>query len=151
MPTTHYFNGEKLRQFRKERGWSLEELSTRSGLSVSHLSALENGARKSPSVDLVYQIAEALSISMYRLLNMDASSIDDTMRYPETSSTANAVDNIAEEISQWRRISHPDRIAFILDKEAEVYLNLAQQLYENRHSSAKVLQLFTDFIQKYLG
>ena len=88
---------------------------------------------------------------MYRLLDMDASSIDDTMRYPETSSTAIAVDNIAEEISQWRRISHPDRIAFILDKEAEVYLTLAQQLYENRHSSAKVLQLFTDFIQKYLG
>lgn len=151
MPTTHYFNGEKLRQFRKERGWSLEELSTRSGLSVSHLSALENGARKSPSIDLVYQIAEALSISMYRLLDINDELNDAVMHYPETSPTADAADKIAEEISQWRRISHPDRIAFILDKEAEVYLTLAQQLYENRHSSAKVLQLFTDFIQKYLG
>lgn len=149
MASTHRFNGDKLHQFRKNRGWSLEELSHRSGLSVSHLSALEKGARKSPSVDLVYQIAEALSISMYQLLDAPAAVASHDTRYPEFSAVASEAPlNIAEEITAWGRKSHPNRVAFILNKEAEAYLTLAQRLFENRGSSARVLQIFTEFIQK---
>jgi transcriptional regulator with XRE-family HTH domain len=149
MTLTHRFNGNKLHQFRKDHGWSLEELSNRSQLSVSHLSALETGARKSPSIDLIYQLAEALSISIYQLLDADTSSTLSDTQYPEMSAfTATKDDNVAEEIVSWGRKLHPGRIAFILNSEAEEYLTLAQRLHENRHSPTIVLQIFTDFIQK---
>ncbi len=148
MPSNHRFNGQVLHQLRKDRNWSLDELAQRSGLSVSHLSALEKGARKSPSVDYVYQVSNALSISMYRLLNLSPAATDGDTPYPETPSPANSYERIAEDVVAWSRESRPDRVAFILNPEAEDYLNLAQKLYENRHSSATALQLLTDFIQK---
>ena len=149
MPATHRFNGQKLHQFRKDRNWSLEELSQRSGLSVSHLSALEKGNRKSPSVDFVYQVAEALSISMYQLLDPNPNSPGTDSTYPEPSAPPyDHYARIAEEISAWGREARPERVAFILNQKAEDYLALAQRLYENRHSSATVLQIFTDFVQK---
>lgn len=141
MPALQRFNGIKLREFRKERRWSLEELSRRSGLSVSHLSALEKGERKSPSVELVYQLAEALSISIYQLLNTD-----DIQAYPNSSDQKDML--VAEDFVRWGRRLHPEMITFIQSQEAEEYLNLAYQLYENRNSSSKLLQLITQFVQR---
>ncbi|GMA51520.1 hypothetical protein GCM10025857_28770 [Alicyclobacillus contaminans] len=40
--------GEKLSALRKQRGWTLKQLSSISGVSVSYISAIENETRPTP-------------------------------------------------------------------------------------------------------
>ena len=54
--------GSEVRQLRHVRKMSLKELAAASGISVSHLSAIERNASK-PSVDVVHEIANALGVS----------------------------------------------------------------------------------------
>ncbi|MDJ0631270.1 MAG: XRE family transcriptional regulator [Rhodobacter sp.] len=54
--------GSEVRQVRKARQMTLRDLSAETGISVSHLSAIERGA-VNPSVEFVHRIAEALNIS----------------------------------------------------------------------------------------
>ena len=55
------FGGE-VRELRKARALTLKQLSEASGVSLSHLSAIERGASK-PSLDVIEAIAAALSVS----------------------------------------------------------------------------------------
>ncbi|MCI0182574.1 MAG: helix-turn-helix transcriptional regulator [Acidibacillus sp.] len=152
------FNGAKIRELRRIRGWSLEELSQRSGLSISHLSALETGNRKSPSVDLVYDLAEALHVSMYYFINQDTTTQMniDMFTYPtETKATPSdeftrnsSLPTADEHMLHWTRTLRPETLSFMLHEEAESYLTFAHDLYEHRHSSAQLVQLMNEFIQK---
>ncbi|MHB1684729.1 MAG: helix-turn-helix domain-containing protein [Bacilli bacterium] len=156
------FNGTKLRQLRKLQGWSLEELSKRSGLSVSHLSALEKGRRKSPSVDLIYDLAEAFPVSIYFFLDQTDGHADDQtdaaaerFLYPVPPLTRHRSQQddgedaqFAQALSQWSRTLRPDTIAFMLQEEAQEYLVFAQKLHASRHSSEQVLQLVSEFIHQ---
>lgn len=54
--------GSEMRQVRKARGMTLRDLSAETGISVSHLSAVERGATN-PSVESVQRVAKALGIS----------------------------------------------------------------------------------------
>lgn len=54
--------GSEMRELRKARTLTLKQLSAATGVSVSHLSAIERGATK-PSLDVVSAIAEGLSVS----------------------------------------------------------------------------------------
>lgn len=54
--------GSEVRQVRKARRMTLKELAAASGVSVSHLSAVER-ATVSPSLDVVHRIAAALKVS----------------------------------------------------------------------------------------
>ena len=47
---------ETIRRYRKERGWTLEALSKRAGLSVAQLSKLETG-KSEPSIDSLRKLA----------------------------------------------------------------------------------------------
>lgn len=51
--------GKKIRELRKERRMTLEDLSKATGLTKGHLSFLENGKKK-PRVITVYKICNAL-------------------------------------------------------------------------------------------
>lgn len=53
--------GLKIRQAREERGLSLTNLAGLANISVSYLSEVENG-RKSPSLQVVQRLAEALNL-----------------------------------------------------------------------------------------
>ena len=64
--------GGRIRQERKQRGLSLEELSDRAAVSRSMLSAVERG-EKIPSVLVLDQIATALGASLARLLAQERS------------------------------------------------------------------------------
>jgi transcriptional regulator with XRE-family HTH domain len=55
--------GEKLRGCRKQKGLSLDELSSRTGFSKSFLSQIENG-KNSPSIASLKKIADALCVSI---------------------------------------------------------------------------------------
>lgn len=53
--------GERVRERRKELGFSLEELAARTGLTASFLSLIERNINN-PSLDSLYRIAEALDV-----------------------------------------------------------------------------------------
>ncbi|MEO1193846.1 MAG: cupin domain-containing protein [Pseudomonadota bacterium] len=61
LDPTPSFGGE-VRQLRKVRGLTLKQLSAASGVSLSHLSAIERNATK-PSLDVIEAVAAALSIT----------------------------------------------------------------------------------------
>jgi transcriptional regulator with XRE-family HTH domain len=58
--------GQRLREYRTERGYSIKELAERSGLAVNTLSLIEN-QKSSPSVNTLAQCAKALGIPLANL------------------------------------------------------------------------------------
>ncbi|WP_422446541.1 helix-turn-helix domain-containing protein [Thermoanaerobacterium sp. DL9XJH110] len=55
-------DGKLIRDFRRKRNLSLQELARRAGLSVSYLSEIERG-KKQPSLETIDKLATALNIS----------------------------------------------------------------------------------------
>jgi transcriptional regulator with XRE-family HTH domain len=69
--------GERLRSLRSARGWTLEELAERSGLSKPFLSRLESSTRQ-PSIAAVLSLARVFDVpmgSLFEPLNADESCI----------------------------------------------------------------------------
>jgi transcriptional regulator with XRE-family HTH domain len=62
--------GQRLRQARRARGFSLRELAQRLGVSASLISQVETG-RANPSVSTLYAIAAELDVSLDELLFED--------------------------------------------------------------------------------
>ena len=60
--------GQKIRDFRKERGITLSRLAEQLSISPSYLSAIERGVRK-PSIPMLKKISEALNVSVTYLLS----------------------------------------------------------------------------------
>ena len=57
---------ETIRRYRKERGWTLEALSKRAGLSVAQLSKLETG-KSEPSIDSLRKLAAVYGVAVSAL------------------------------------------------------------------------------------
>lgn len=71
--------GTKLRQYRQERGETLEQLAERIGLSPSFLSAIEHGQKK-PSLATIRRISEALNIPMAYLVAPEGTEVGAKLR-----------------------------------------------------------------------
>jgi|GEM_PF-288200 len=61
---------DKLRDLRKLKGFTIRELSDRSGVSAAYISQLENGNRGIPSPDVLAKLSEGLNISYSELMVM---------------------------------------------------------------------------------
>ncbi len=59
--------GERVRKFRKQKGWTLEELSKESGLHQSSISQIERGQRNLTLKNL-NRLSEGLDVDPYQLL-----------------------------------------------------------------------------------
>ena len=57
----------RVRQLRGERGWSLDEMSSASGVSRSMLSQIERG-RVNPTIAVAFRIARAFGLSLAELV-----------------------------------------------------------------------------------
>lgn len=64
--------GDRLRNIRKSKGFSIYKLSMETGISQNHISELELGKRK-PSVETLKRLILPLGISMSELFNEDSS------------------------------------------------------------------------------
>ena len=58
--------GQRVRELRKERGWTLEQAAGQAGLARSTLSKIENG-QMSPTYEALKKLADGLSISVPQL------------------------------------------------------------------------------------
>ncbi|QKS70898.1 helix-turn-helix transcriptional regulator [Paenalkalicoccus suaedae] len=71
--------GDMIRSERKQKGWTLSQLSRKTGVSKSYLSYLERDKKKNPSIVIVKRIFMTLEIPMEDLLQrLDEHSVDQT-------------------------------------------------------------------------
>lgn len=56
--------GEKLRQLRTSRGFGVNQLALKSGVSASQISRFEKGERKDPTLETLKKLASALGVSI---------------------------------------------------------------------------------------
>lgn len=59
-----------VKEYREECGYTVRELSKLTGISVGHLSDIENGV-KVPSVILAYRLGKALKCSIWDLFKIE--------------------------------------------------------------------------------
>ena len=62
--------GLRLRAARQSRGWTLDELASRAGMSASTLSRLESGKRQA-SLELLLPLTRQLGVRIDDLVNPD--------------------------------------------------------------------------------
>src|SRR5271168_4770311 len=62
--------GARLRELRLQRGWTLQELADRSGLSKAFLSRLESGGRQA-SIAAVLTLSRIFNVSLATLFESD--------------------------------------------------------------------------------
>lgn len=139
--------GDKIKSLRLQRGWTLRELSARCGVSVSHLSAIENHTRPSPSLGRIQRIAQAFDVSL--------SMFDETAgrvvaradaAQAEGASHANPSQSLLEQL---KYLYDPQMIAFIAAEDARPYVELARDLAESDLDDPSVfLQRIATFIQE---
>ena len=67
--------GQIARRLRVERGWTLRDLSARSGVSVPYLSEIERG-RKEPSGAILIQLARVFELPLPDLLSRVAADLE---------------------------------------------------------------------------
>ena len=67
--------GKKIRQIRKEKGFSQEELSEKIDISPRHMCTIENG-NSFPSIETFIKIAEILYININDFFNLNLESSD---------------------------------------------------------------------------
>jgi transcriptional regulator with XRE-family HTH domain len=57
--------GEQIRKLRKRRGLTQQGLADKAGVSLMYVKLLETGARQSPSLDVLAQLARALDATLH--------------------------------------------------------------------------------------
>ncbi len=63
--------GKYVKEFRLHKGWTLAKLSSESGVSKPYLSQIENTPNKQISAEKLYQIANALEVTMSQLMGKE--------------------------------------------------------------------------------
>ncbi|HWJ79161.1 MAG TPA: helix-turn-helix domain-containing protein [Niallia sp.] len=68
--------GSKIKKLRLKRGYSINELSDRAGVSKSYLSYIERGIQKNPSLQVLSKLANTLDTNVEELLDSDTKLVD---------------------------------------------------------------------------
>lgn len=61
------YTGKALQRLRKENGWTLSNVSSRTGVAISTISKIENN-RSSPNYDVLVRLSEGLGVDFLELL-----------------------------------------------------------------------------------
>lgn len=129
--------GEKVRQLRKGRQWTLKSLAHQTGLSQSYLSAIEKGKRPNPSFCAVVRLADALGVPLVYFVDEEVS----TEHERRDDSHSGASTGI---------LVLPDRNLeqFVASEESLPYLAFAKQLADHNalEDPSRVLQLVAEFL-----
>ena len=72
--------GNRIKLLRALRRMSLEEVGLAAGLTKSHVWELEQGRSRNPTVNAVWGLARALSVSPAAILGLDERTADDRLQ-----------------------------------------------------------------------
>lgn len=80
--------GEKLKQLRHIKGWTLRKAEKNTGISNGYLSQLENDNIKKPSPHYLHKLSNAYGVSYESLLELAGYLIQSKQNNPKASGTA---------------------------------------------------------------
>jgi len=123
--------GQKLRALREQQGLTLKQLFERSGVSLSHISALERGERVRPSYDRLYKLAKALGVSPSYFTG--ESTLDERER---TESVRDILLSLPTDLQE-----------FIAKEDSVPYILLAKRLAEAGEDGVRVVESIADFLK----
>lgn len=69
--------GQRIRELRRQRGWTLQDLARQVGLSLSFMGHIERGTRK-PSLETIVRLAQLFHVSIDSLLLPESLPADNT-------------------------------------------------------------------------
>ena len=81
MSVTRKQIGQKIRDLRKARGWTQENLAEKTGLHPTYIGGIERGDRN-PTVDSLYKISESFGISIASLLTLKKHELEEIFNAP---------------------------------------------------------------------
>lgn len=134
--------GEKLAKLRDERKWTLAFVANATGMSVSHVSAVENGKRLHPSFQMVAALARLYGVPLQSLAP------DHPLPAP-----AEAVPTMVRDSAPQRQLTKlysPETIAFLSSESAVPYVAFAQKLAEAgaEIDTSTLLEWIAEFVRK---
>ena len=129
---------ENLKRCKDERGYTIEELSRRSGVPVGTLSKLLSGVIAEPKMAVVLALAKGLSCSLSHLLDPAGEHIEATLDEEER-----------EVLAAYRRLDTHSRelVRMVMDKQLSLVVSLAPAVTaapektEKEEGGAKILTL----------
>ncbi|MFD1676701.1 helix-turn-helix domain-containing protein [Alicyclobacillus fodiniaquatilis] len=115
--------GQKLRELREQKNWTLAEASAATGISVSHLSAIENGNRPNPSFSLVAKLARAYGVPLSYFDTMTDSNQNTPMIASETPAEYM---EIAKRLAEAHALDDPSKLLewvakYLRDRETKYH------------------------------
>lgn len=89
--------GEKLKKLRESRGYGVNQLSLKAGVSSSQISRFEKGERKDPTLETVKKLSKALGVSISYFeeeVNSDNKNIETIAAHIDDDVTEEQMDDI---------------------------------------------------------
>jgi transcriptional regulator with XRE-family HTH domain len=106
--------GQRLRQLRKGRHWTQQDLERESGVAQGIITNIETGRTPNPTAQTVQRLADALEVPVDTLLNDTEPPIDISMPPVDLLRAAHFSDQlIARLIESWARQSEGARLEVI--------------------------------------
>lgn len=135
--------GDKVASLRASRNWTLQQLSDLTGISVSHLNAIEHGTRPNPSFNNVIRIAEAFEVPVAHFVHANCKPV-------VASATNERIAEARATFAQQSDFAHFDSETreFLRDKQSTPYVVFAKRLAEHASQDPlDLLDMLTEFLK----
>jgi transcriptional regulator with XRE-family HTH domain len=121
--------GEYLKELREKRGYTVNKLALKSGVSAAHISRLENGVRPAPSPKIIDKFAMVLG--NYEGLMQAAGYINGTqeLKEPSVEYKANNIDYIYEAKTLADALLRISELKYQLGFDMETFGKLVERAY----------------------
>ncbi|MHB8122648.1 MAG: helix-turn-helix domain-containing protein [Desulfuromonadaceae bacterium] len=141
--------GKYLKQLREDRGLTIRQVETYTGVSNSYLSLLENGKRGIPSPDILKKIAFIYKVT-YEELMVSAGHLAENESIGRKSPLLEALEMDRDKTFLiWFKSLPTDLQEFLRDKESKPWLEMAKDMKEMgvpQESVKNVLRGFAEAI-----
>lgn len=141
--------GETIARLRADRGLTLKQLSRLSGVSSSHISAIENETRPNPSIGQVMKLAKAFGVSLACFDDAHRDAHGDAAEMAgHVDAVANPHTNTAAWAGKLTSLYDAETRAFIASESSRPYVALAKRLAEDAtQDPSQFLQLIAQFMR----
>ncbi|MDM0612173.1 helix-turn-helix transcriptional regulator [Clostridium perfringens] len=145
--------GKNLREIRRAKGFTMKELSSKSNVSQSYISDLENEKNNKPSIDILNKLANALEIDInYFILENHKQAMKDLAERwnAKTEEERKAISD--KIINEWENeknksiqdtiltiAENADCIDFFLTDENKINFDVCKDMFDTLSSTMKFL------------